>query len=583
MIIRSSLPTRLNTALFGAKVLLLQMARSAKDRASRVERFRADEPTGEEIVLAESVTPLWTAESGGAERALTLGKIENLRIAARRLHGVVIPAHRTFSFWRHVGRATRRAGYVRGRELREGCVVPSIGGGLCQLSNALYDAALRAGFTIVERHAHTAVVAGSLAAAGRDATVFWNYVDLRFRSAVDVRIEATLTSESLIVRFCGSVAAARTAPSSGDLTAALDETPGGCASCGMDACFRHRELHRVQPRAERTAFLVDDYWPEYDAYVNQVACSGDTLHLPIDGQRFGKANYEWNTAAFTTVFESRFHTALRGYRSRGVALQGAARQRLLLAWADRMARRFASQVSYEVTHLVVMQHLLPALWRTGVLGGRTYDVLMTGMPVRALEQTLDAAARLHPQSPTLADFRADPQLFAAEDAALAGARTIVTPHAAVAAMFGSRAVRLDWALPEASPIHRPNPKPAAIVFPGATLGRKGAYEVRSAAIATETTVLLCGPELEGAGFWDGVSVERHASFRSAAARADVVVLPAFVEAQPRWLLLALSLGLRIVASAACGLGDLPDTVTIAAGDVDALCAAVMDQLTSKTL
>ncbi len=86
-----------------------------------------------------------------------------------------------FSFWRHVGRPTRGRGFADGRELREGCIVPSVGGGFCQLSNALYAAALDAGCEIVERHAHSRRVPGSMAEAGRDATVFWNYVDLRFR------------------------------------------------------------------------------------------------------------------------------------------------------------------------------------------------------------------------------------------------------------------------------------------------------------------------------------------------------------------------------------------------------------------
>ena len=94
----------------------------------------------------------------------------------------MVPAGETFSFWKQVGRATRRRGFVAGRELREGCLVANIGGGLCQLSNALYEAALAAGFEIVERHAHSRRVPGSRAALQRDATVFWNYVDLRFRA-----------------------------------------------------------------------------------------------------------------------------------------------------------------------------------------------------------------------------------------------------------------------------------------------------------------------------------------------------------------------------------------------------------------
>jgi len=66
----------------------------------------------------------------------------------------------------HVGARRALRGFVAGRELREGCVIPSLGGGLCQLSNALYDAALKAGVEIVERHAHSQVIPASLAEVG---------------------------------------------------------------------------------------------------------------------------------------------------------------------------------------------------------------------------------------------------------------------------------------------------------------------------------------------------------------------------------------------------------------------------------
>ena len=41
----------------------------------------------------------------------------------------------------NLGRITARKGFVLGREIREGCVVPTVGGGICQLSNALATAA----------------------------------------------------------------------------------------------------------------------------------------------------------------------------------------------------------------------------------------------------------------------------------------------------------------------------------------------------------------------------------------------------------------------------------------------------------
>ncbi len=148
-------------------------------------------------------TPLWTNAGGEKDRALNAGKIQNLRVALRGLDGIEVEAGRTLSFWRQVGRPTRRRGYVAGRELREGCMIATIGGGLCQLSNALYDAGLQAGLEVVERHAHTRIVPGSRAAAGRDATVFWNYLDLRLRGRRPFRIEARLTADDLELTLRG--------------------------------------------------------------------------------------------------------------------------------------------------------------------------------------------------------------------------------------------------------------------------------------------------------------------------------------------------------------------------------------------
>jgi len=80
-------------------------------------------------------------------------------------------------------------------------MVPSIGGGICQLTNALSRVAHRSGMEIVERHSHTAHPPGFFIDDKTDATVFWNYIDLRFRSPVAVRIGARLTETTLIVRL----------------------------------------------------------------------------------------------------------------------------------------------------------------------------------------------------------------------------------------------------------------------------------------------------------------------------------------------------------------------------------------------
>lgn len=189
-------------------------------------------------LAAESRTVLRTS-TVAAELRLQEGKIHNLAVAARYLNGLRIPAGEVFSFWRHVPRPTRRSGFKEGRELREGCIIPSVGGGLCQLSNALYSAALDAGCEIIERHAHTHVVPGSATAAGRDATVFWNYVDLRFRPRFDLWLEVALSGNELIVRLWG-----RAAPVSVVESSVSGADAASCETCGVETCRRNRLIHK---------------------------------------------------------------------------------------------------------------------------------------------------------------------------------------------------------------------------------------------------------------------------------------------------------------------------------------------------
>lgn len=607
---REEIPTLSGALAFRAKAALLRLRRHALNRLVYRD---ARHPRGLALagapVVAESRTSLRTAGSG-AEGLLQSGKIHNLRLAVRRLDGVEVPAGAVFSFWAHVGRATRRRGYVPGREVREGCIIPSVGGGLCQLSNALYDAALRAGCEIVERHAHTRVVPGSQAAEGRDATVFWNYVDLRWRAPRALRLEASLSRDQLVVRLRaqpsranakaagaraeGANAKAEAAPlvqlagvgarttratkatqvtKDSQATKATHAT-GECWTCGVAECFRSGSPDGAGVRDGRTAFLLDEFWPEFDAYVRAERSGADLLCLPLDGRRFGRANYAWDTEGFGEVREQRLATAWRSVASRRLAAQGAARQRVLLGHARRVAESYAAALTFDVGHVVVMQHLLPHLWLGGHLGGRSFDVLMGGMPMWRLQEVLDAAAALHPESPTLADFRADETLVRAEREALAEARRVVTPHSGVASLFGERTARLAWGLPRAE---RAGARGSRVVFPGPTVGRKGAYEVREAARRLGLALVVAGSQPEGEGFWDGLEVECRGR-GDWLLDARLVVLPAFVEHKPRRLLEALARGVPVVASPECGLGDIEGVREVAAGDADALCEAIEQSL-----
>jgi vancomycin resistance protein YoaR len=176
-----------------------------------------------------------------SEQKLQTGKVQNLRIALRSTEQVEIPAGAVYSFWAQIGRATKRRGYVEGRQISEGCLIPAIGGGLCQLSNALYEAALQAGLEIVERHPHSMIVPGSAAEQDRDATVFWNYLDLRFRSATPVLLTAQLTDDELIVQLHAKTMPPKAKPAPAPIIFStrpvVSVEEHSCGSCEQD-CFR---------------------------------------------------------------------------------------------------------------------------------------------------------------------------------------------------------------------------------------------------------------------------------------------------------------------------------------------------------
>jgi vancomycin resistance protein VanW len=179
--------------------LLIAKRHFANLFARKLSGRRAPLPTSA-VPLAYDEHRLYSAVDP-RERELELGKVQNLRVAAAAVDGLVLEPGEIFSFWQVIGRPSRAKGYVTGREFRLGCLVPSIGGGICQLTNALSRAAHAAGMEIVERHSHSMHPHDFFIDDQTDATVFWNYIDLKFRSADRVRVGATLTETTLVVRL----------------------------------------------------------------------------------------------------------------------------------------------------------------------------------------------------------------------------------------------------------------------------------------------------------------------------------------------------------------------------------------------
>ena len=190
---------------YRARVETLVLRRQLKDSVSR-ERFagvRSPDPASFPHLIFSHKARL-VRDYPEPWYTLQQNKIANLLIAAKAIDGATISPGESFSFWRLVGRTSRRKGYVPGMTIVDGRLAVTAGGGLCQLSNALYWVALHLGFSISERHRHSFdCFPDSYRSVpfGAGATVNYNYVDLRFRNAGEeaYQLRASLDDEYLYI------------------------------------------------------------------------------------------------------------------------------------------------------------------------------------------------------------------------------------------------------------------------------------------------------------------------------------------------------------------------------------------------
>ncbi|UKS31208.1 VanW family protein [Paenibacillus sp. HWE-109] len=104
----------------------------------------------------------------------------NIKLATQAINNYVVQPNETFSFNRVVGVRTRAKGYMSAKIIVRGEFSEGIGGGICQISSTLFNAADRAGLKIVERFSHSRSV--PYVPSGRDATVNWGGPDFSFKN-----------------------------------------------------------------------------------------------------------------------------------------------------------------------------------------------------------------------------------------------------------------------------------------------------------------------------------------------------------------------------------------------------------------
>lgn len=104
----------------------------------------------------------------------------NISLACGAINGTILASGGVFSFNKIVGKRTKERGYMAAKIISDGKYITGYGGGVCQVSTTLYNAALLSGQDILEQHPHSLGV--SYVQPSRDAMVSGDYYDFKFKN-----------------------------------------------------------------------------------------------------------------------------------------------------------------------------------------------------------------------------------------------------------------------------------------------------------------------------------------------------------------------------------------------------------------
>lgn len=130
-------------------------------------------------------------------------RVHNIMLAAEQVNNFRLKPGEQFSFNALVGDANSERGYKEAPIIVNDKLVMGAGGGICQVSSTVYNAALMTGMSITERYNHGLAVA--YMPPGLDATVAYDYLDLKFRNVLSthVLLHTQVEGDKLHVTFFG--------------------------------------------------------------------------------------------------------------------------------------------------------------------------------------------------------------------------------------------------------------------------------------------------------------------------------------------------------------------------------------------
>jgi vancomycin resistance protein YoaR len=181
---------------------LLAAALRTVNRTAQIVVVAAEPKLSTEKAKSMGITGLvgrYTTFYGG-----DANRIHNVQLVAQLIDRHLIPPHSTFSFNKTTGERNAAQGFLEAPVIINGELRTGLGGGVCQVSTTVFNAAFEAGLPITSRTNHALYI--DHYPLGRDATVNYPDTDLTFQNDSDhwILLRTIVGSSSLTVRLFGT-------------------------------------------------------------------------------------------------------------------------------------------------------------------------------------------------------------------------------------------------------------------------------------------------------------------------------------------------------------------------------------------
>lgn len=156
-----------------------------------------------EMVMTDMFNEVLATYTTGFDKTNT-NRSDNIKLAIEKINGTILLPEDEFSFNNIVGNRTETNGFKLAQVYCNGKIEEGVGGGVCQVSSTLYNAALLSNMQITERRNHTYQV--SYVPLGQDATVSYGTIDLRFKNnrVTPVKITAEVSEDIIKINIFGT-------------------------------------------------------------------------------------------------------------------------------------------------------------------------------------------------------------------------------------------------------------------------------------------------------------------------------------------------------------------------------------------